>query len=146
MFKKILVPIDGSDFAWRALECALEVGKKFESELVFVYVIYPMASYGTWEMQGVEETFTSVNRELEKFAGGLLDEAKKRAAGYPYKVSTVVRSGNPAQQILEMADSDKCDGIVLGSRGLNKFAEMVVGSTTYNVVQHAKVPVITARN
>lgn len=145
MFKKILVPLDGSTFAWKALECALEVGKKFESELIFAYVIYPMASYGTWEIHGIGDSVTSVEGELEKFAGGLLEEAKKKAGGYPYKISTVIRTGNPAQQILEMAESENCDGIVIGSRGMNKFAEFLVGSTTFNVVQHAKVPVITAK-
>ena len=41
MFKKILVPVDGSETAWRALNNALEIGKKFESEIFVVNVIQP---------------------------------------------------------------------------------------------------------
>ena len=41
MFKKILVPVDGSETAWRALNNALEIGKKFESEILVVNVIQP---------------------------------------------------------------------------------------------------------
>ena len=77
MFKKILVPVDGSETAWRALNNALEIGKKFESEILVVNVIQPYNNAALLAVPLDHATINQGNSELEKVGDKVLELAKE---------------------------------------------------------------------
>ena len=86
MFKKILVPVDGSETAWRALNNALEIGKKFESEILVVNVIQPYNNAALLAVPLDHATINQGNSELEKVGDKVLELAKEMVGSYPHKV------------------------------------------------------------
>ena len=66
MFKKILVPVDGSETSWRALNNALEIGRKFNSEIVVVNVIQPYNNAALLAVPLDHSTISRGNSELER--------------------------------------------------------------------------------
>ena len=85
MFKKILVPVDGSEGSWRALHTAVELGKKFDSDLLVVNVIQPYNNAALLAIPLDHATVTQGNSELEKIGDKVLEMAEERLAYYPYK-------------------------------------------------------------
>lgn len=145
MFRKILVPIDGSESSMKAVACAAGLGKKCESEILLLHVLY-LGDYAPMELSAAsKELLASVEEELKNSAKGMFDKAQELIKGYPFKVSTMAEIGHTSEKILEVAQKENCDAIAVGTRGANKLSEVVVGSTTYHIVQHARVPVITVR-
>ena len=134
MFKKILVPVDGSETAWRALNNALEIGKKFESEILVVNVIQPDHA-----------TINQGNSELEKVGDKVLELAKEMVGSYPHKVEYDMEVGHPSERIIALSKKVEADAIVLGSRGLSGIAEFFLGSVSSKVSQYATVPVLIVK-
>ena len=98
MFKKILVPVDGSETAWRALNNALEIGKKFESEILVVNVIQPYNNAALLAVPLDHATINQGNSELEKVGDKVLELAKEMVGSYPHKVEYDMEVGQPRTQ------------------------------------------------
>jgi len=64
-------------------------------------------------------------------------------SGLKYK--SLIRCGGPGRTIVQVAQAEGCDIIVMGSRGLSDFAAMVMGSVTHRVLRHSSVPVLVVR-
>ena len=94
MFKKILVPVDGSETAWRALNNALEIGKKFESEILVVNVIQPYNNAALLAVPLDHATINQGNSELEKVGDKVLELAKEMVGSYPHKVEYDMEVGH----------------------------------------------------
>ena len=145
MFKKILVPIDGSETAWHALEQAVILGGKFDSELVVVNVIQPYNNAALLAVPFDYATINQGNSELEKIGDKVLAMAKEKLAGYPYIVEYNLEVGHPSERILSVAKKAGCDAIVIGSRGLSGIAEFLLGSVSSKVSQYATIPVLIVK-
>ena len=157
MFKKILVPVDGSETAWRALNNALEIGKKFESEILVVNVIQPYnnaallavpldhATIKYKPKSAVNPSNNSANSELEKVGDKVLELAKEMVGSYPHKVEYDMEVGHPSERIIALSKKVEADAIVLGSRGLSGIAEFFLGSVSSKVSQYATVPVLIVK-
>lgn len=141
MFKKILVPVDGSETAWRALNNALEIGKKFESEILVVNVIQPYNNAALLQ----HATINQGNSELEKVGDKVLELAKEMVGSYPHKVEYDMEVGHPSERIIALSKKVEADAIVLGSRGLSGIAEFFLGSVSSKVSQYATVPVLIVK-
>ena len=76
---------------------------------------------------------------------GFLQSAVKAVGDVPSTVSTETIAGDPAEAIIKIADTRKCDLIVMGSRGLGRLAGLVLGSVSQKVVSHAPCPVLIVR-
>lgn len=145
MFKKILVPVDGSETAWRALNNALEIGKKFESEILVVNVIQPYNNAALLAVPLDHATINQGNSELEKVGDKVLELAKEMVGSYPYKVEYDMEVGHPSERIIALSKKVEADAIVLGSRGLSGIAEFFLGSVSSKVSQYATVPVLIVK-
>ena len=145
MFKKILVPVDGSEGSWRALNDALEIGAKFGSELVIVNVIQPFNNAALLAMPGGSVILDRDNTELEEIGNHILELAKEKVGAYPYKADYLVEVGHPSERILAIAGKSTCDAIVIGSRGLSGIAEFFLGSVSSKVAQYANIPVLITK-
>lgn len=140
MFAKILVPIDGSECSWEALEKAIQLGKLFRSKIVVVHVIqHPIIPYsdnisGTI-IDKLVENLTSQGREL-------LYKAKSRIEEHGLEAYTLLESGQPADVIVEVAKRERVDLIVIGDKGVSRVRRFLLGGTSDAVVHHAKCPVL----
>jgi nucleotide-binding universal stress UspA family protein len=142
-FSKILVAIDGSDHAEKAFRHAMTLAQKFDSKVIVVHVMSPPAAgggMGNFPMQEVvRAAFDSAQILTSKFS--LIAQQE-----FGLAVETITAKGGAvADEILKAADSNKVDLIVMGSRGLSGFKELVLGSVSSAVVHRAKVPVLTVK-
>ena len=146
MYKKILVPIDGSDTAWKALDQAMVLGERFESDLVVVHVVEPYSGniaplITPWDSTELYQ----VNFALEEAGEKILDMAKKKLANYSKHVECILEVGHPSEEIINRSKVSGCDLIVIGSRGLSGIADFLLGGVSSSVVEYASVPVLIVR-
>ena len=145
MFKKILVPVDGSETSWRALSQAIALGEQFDGELIVVNVIQPYNNAALLAVPLDDATINQSNSELEKIGDQVLNMAKEKLAGFKNHVSYELEVGHPSERIVALAKKDGCDSVVIGSRGLSSIAEFFLGSVSAKVSQYATVPVLIVK-
>ena len=145
MFKKILVPVDGSEGSWRALDTAVELGKKFGGELHVINVIQPYNNAALLAVPLDHATVSQGNSELEKIGDKVLEMAQERLRTYEGETKFSLEVGHPSERIIAMAKKTGADAIVIGSRGLSGIAEFFLGSVSSQVAQYANVPVLIVK-
>lgn len=147
MFQKILVPVDGSDTAWKALKTAAALASRFQGEIRVFTVMEPYNSLSLFQITLDQNLLDRSNREMKKASLAVLDTAKEKLTEYGFhgKVSYEDGEGNPAELILEKSREDGCDSVVIGSRGLSGVEEFLLGSVSSKVSQYAKVPVMVVK-
>ena len=147
MFKKIVVPVDGSESAWRALEQAVALGKAFAGELVVVTVIQPYNNAALLAVPLDHNIISQSNADLEQVGNEVLHRAEEKITeiGFDGKVSYHMEVSHPSERILAVSKSKDADAIVLGSRGLSGIAEFFLGSVSSKISQYADVPVLIVK-
>ncbi|MGL5207328.1 MAG: universal stress protein [Acidaminococcaceae bacterium] len=145
MFKKILVPVDGSETSWRALSQAVSLAEKFEGEIIVVNVIQPYNNAALLAVPLDDATINQSNSELEKIGDQVLNTAKEKLAGAVINASFELEVGHPSEKIIAYAKKEACDSIVIGSRGLSGIVEFFLGSVSSKVSQYASVPVLIVK-
>lgn len=145
MFKKILVPIDGSETSWRALEEAQLLAEKFFGELCIINVIQPYNNAALLAVPLDQATITQGNNELQKIGDKVLSIAKDKVAGFKGKVDFILEVGHPSERIIALSKKESFDSIVVGSRGLSGIAEFFLGSVSSKVAQYATIPVLIVK-
>lgn len=147
MFQKILVPVDGSDTAWKALKTAAALASRFQGEIRVFTVMEPYNSLSLFQITLDQNLMDRSNREMKKASLAVLDTAKEKLTEYGFhgKVSYEDGEGNPAELILEKSREDGCDSVVIGSRGLSGIEEFLLGSVSSKVTQYAEVPVFVVK-
>lgn len=142
MAKRVLVPLDGSEQSEHALAHSLS---EFPGEfLVLLHVINPArAGYGA--QAGIPSFSEEWYEEQEATAEGLFEEARERAAGHDVTVETDTEVGQPARAIVEYAEANDVDQIVMGSHGREGVARVLLGSVAETVVRRSPVPVTVVR-
>lgn len=141
MLSKILVPVDGSENAFRAFEHALFLSKSTGAHLTALHVIESPPTVYVGSQKLLNELLSNYRKESAK----ILDKCKVEADKNGVKIETVIAEGDAASGITGYAQKGGFDLIVLGSRGLGRFKEMVLGSTSSKVLQHAKCPVMVVK-
>ena len=150
MYSHILVPIDGSDHALRALDHAADIAKRYAAKLTLLHVVreqpYGRLRSEVTEYERIEHIYLTESNLLELVGKDLLDAAEKRARnnGAP-EVVALVEQGSPARVIADHAASYSVDLIVMGTRGLGDLPSMLVGSVSHKVIHLSDVPVMTVR-
>ncbi|HEY7081579.1 MAG TPA: universal stress protein [Nitrososphaeraceae archaeon] len=144
MLSKILVAVDGSETSKRAFEYASFLAEKCNTSLLIVNIPDIFERVGS-SSKKLEE----IAKKIEKGEIGnkaMLKKFESQAKEYGIKdVYTIKQRGNVAEEILKIADKEKVDMIVLGSRGLSTAKVFLLGSVSHKVVQHAKCPVTVVR-
>ena len=141
MFRSILVAVDNSPAAERALDEAIDLARAEGARLTLINVATPpkVLFPSTYVVPLTSE------EEQEQEAQKVLDAAEARVPdGVP--VSTVVRTGPAVEAILERAEQGQHDLIVMGSRGLGAAGALLLGSVSRGVLAHSPVPVLIARH
>ncbi|MFV9672981.1 MAG: universal stress protein [Acidimicrobiia bacterium] len=148
MVSHILVAVDGSSHAERAVEFAADLAVRYEADLTVLNVVsyastVPLALGAYAELEGLyAESRTVLQSAGEKIVESAADKA--RGLGVT-KVLTAVELGSPAQTICETAKAIEADIVVMGRRGLGDFSGLFLGSVTHKVAHTADCTVVTVK-
>ncbi|SFB68258.1 Nucleotide-binding universal stress protein, UspA family [Halobiforma haloterrestris] len=137
MYETILFPTDGSDHAETVAEHALDVATTRDAA-VHVLSVVDDRSFLVLDDERVEQ----VRKDLEANAREATDAAATAAADQGLEVETAVDTGHPAECIVDYAEANDVDLIVMGTSG-DDYENNVVGSVSQRVVRQSPVPVLT---
>jgi nucleotide-binding universal stress UspA family protein len=133
---KILAAYDGSGESERALDWAANLAKGLEGSSVTILSVAPTLDAAPHIADAVDP---SSNVERHRIQA---EKAAARLAGSDVKAQTLVRAGNPAEEILNVADEQGFDVVILGHRGISATRRFLMGSVSERVVRHASRPVL----
>ena len=137
MYKKILVPTDGSEFAKKAQQHALFLANVTGAEIVAVSVTENTFVNGL----PLDDEVYLLNQVLKERSEENLEEFDKLNED-DLKITHVIKEGSPAKCILEVAKEEDVDLIVMGSSGKSGFDRFIMGSVADKVVNSAKCAVL----
>ena len=137
MYKKILVPTDGSEFAKKAQKHALFLSKVSGAEIIAISVTENNFVNGL----PLDDEVYQLNQILKERSEENLKEFYKLNED-ELKITHIVREGSPAKVILEVAKEENIDLIVMGSSGKSGFDRFIMGSVADKVVNSAKCAVL----
>lgn len=144
MFKKILVPTDGSDLALSAASTAAQLAKSQGAQVIGVYVIdpFPYIGIGDASAAGLQAYLA----ESRSVAGQALEALGKvcAAEGVAFAGDTIERNV-VYEGIIETAQAEGCDLIVMASHGRQGVKALILGSVAQKVLTYAKVPVLIVK-
>ena len=151
IYRRIMIATDGSENAKKAVSSGLEVAKLSEADVYAVHVM-PTDSFSSISddprMPPWEELYEALKEEGEDIIGYVEQEGKDAGV----RVESVLLEGDPAHEILEFAENNLIDLIVLGTMGVvvdtfgtGAIERFLLGGVAENVVRHSKVQVLVVR-
>jgi nucleotide-binding universal stress UspA family protein len=139
MYSDILVPTDGSDASAVALDHALSLATQYDARVHGLYVV-------DWEPYGlVEEGKSIVVDSLHDEGAAAVASIEEAAESAGVDVRTSVVEGDIHRHIVDYADDEGIDLIVMGTHGRRGLDRLILGSVTERVVRSSPVPVLTVR-
>jgi nucleotide-binding universal stress UspA family protein len=145
MYKRILIPIDGSRTASRGLDEAIALARQLKATLRVLNLTGDFPA--TAEMAGGID-YEQYRPGLNQFGRSLLDKASTQATAQGVVAETSLhdlRGGRVADAIVEEAISSHCDLIVIGTHGRRGLSRALLGSDAEIVMRHSPVPVLLVR-
>lgn len=139
MYKKILLAVDGSEHSLRATKEVSKIASLVSDCIIEVIFVadYDKAKNEVLHSHGKEELELSRRKKL------LPMEEQLRTNNLSYQIK--ILHGEPAPTIVDYANKEKFELVVLGSRGLNSLQEMVLGSVSHKVVKRVNCPVLIVK-
>ncbi|MET3696420.1 nucleotide-binding universal stress UspA family protein [Bacillus oleivorans] len=139
MYKKILLATDGSEHSKRAAENAIHIAKYSpNSKIDVVYVVDPDKVKSdvlkNWNSADIGEKHKDRIKDVERMA---------QEAGVSYKLT--ILHGDPGPVIVDYANKNNHEIVIIGSRGLNVLQEFVLGSVSHKVAKRANCPVLIVK-
>lgn len=132
---KIAVAVDGSENAVRAAKHAILLASCLpEASLEVIMVI-------DYDKAKDERLLTQSPESLALKREQKLHPILELASEHQVEATSIVLKGKPSQEIIQYVNEAEIDQLVVGSRGLNSFQEMIVGSVSHKVMKHANCPV-----
>ena len=143
MFAKLLVPVDGSEAALKAVAAAGEMARRFDSRVMLLHVQHLpeglMAASGLAGMVALPEATVEALGQ----AGQEVLQAARTTLHVPEdRVTEAVLLGHPAETICRVAQEGGYDLIIMGRRGLSEVRGFLLGSVSDRVIHHAACPVL----
>jgi nucleotide-binding universal stress UspA family protein len=140
--RRILCPVDFSDYSRRALDHAIAIARWYESTVTALYVFSsaPVASFGPGPVVLEPIVLTPADRD-QLLADTLAFVEAETAPGVAIKA--VVREGNAAAEIVDQATKMNADLLVIGTHGRSGFERLLLGSVAEKVLRKARCPVLT---
>jgi nucleotide-binding universal stress UspA family protein len=145
MYRKILVPLDGSKLAECALPHAVDMAKAYSAEMVLVSVTEEVEGFravSDASQSSEERLIPEAGGKLEEQARKYLDRVAKGIAKEGVEVATEVQFGKPADGIMVAAMLYDCDVIVMSSHGRSGVSKWTHGSVAEKVFRVSHTPVL----
>jgi len=145
-FGKIIVAFDGSKDSTKAVRLAASLASRFGSSLVLVHV-YPSPAIGFSAASGMPIPDYGDLEDAAKASGqAVLSKGMDFAKELGIKVKgELIEAPSVVEAIVNFSDTEKADLIVVGTRGMTGFKQLIIGSVSSGLVSHAKCPVLVAR-
>ena len=142
VLRKILIATDGSETAEKAANFGIQIVRLSGAKVYAVYVIDTTPYYSIpldqiWSKE--------VYEQLEQMGNEITSNVEKTAKAAGLEAESIVLKGDPAARIVNFAEEQSVDMIVVGSHGIGGFERLVIGSVSEKVVRHAKIPVLVFR-
>ena len=148
MYKKILLPTDGSENAEKAAEHAFLLGSRSGAEIMVLNVVETPRFTGV-RSEDREELMNRLKKEgqnsFDRIKNILLRRRSEGKCEKDINLNFEFREGSPADQILKTIEEENIDMVIMGTsgkRGLNRF---LLGSVAENTMRSAKIPVLVVR-
>jgi nucleotide-binding universal stress UspA family protein len=147
MYKHILIPTDGSDLSEKAVRHGVLLARAVKAKVTSITVLSPSQLFKL-----EPDKFTELpeeygyKKELESFANKCLDQVKTAALAQDVSCDVMyVEHDHPYQAIIDAANNQHCDLIVMASHGRHGISAIVLGSETVKVLTHSTIPVLVCR-
>ena len=137
-FKKILVPLDGSKYSEKALQRACELVNAFGSKLILIYVVEKSIPVNLLD----RKEYLSL---LQKFGNKTLKTANDVVSKKGIAAKSLLKEGNIATEIDKVVKSEKCDLIIVGSKGLGAVTRFLLGSVSSKLAQSSSCSVMIVK-
>ncbi len=154
MYKKILVPLDGSRFGNRALKYAVDLAQKYQASVLLTQVIQPTRPVPPVDPTGLtspvaseitfEQAADADRRNLsraKRYLAGKVRELKAKGIAAEYRAV----EGDAARDIILVARKNKADLIVMTTHGRSGFRRAIMGSVADKVIRESGDPVLVVR-
>ena len=142
--KKILIPIDGSDSSLESLKYASSFASEFNIAVYLMAVVE--MQHSIYDVYAEENVLIQRESDILAIVNKRLDETEKKGKEMGIKsIITVTQSGIPYKKIVEFANEEKIDLIVMGTHGRSGIAHFLIGSVTEKVIRTAPCPVLVIR-
>jgi nucleotide-binding universal stress UspA family protein len=138
--KRILVPVDFTEYSNRALDFAAQIARPFKAKIRLLHVIEQF-TYSVTDTIQVVDHYPALKTIAEPLLKSLETNLKKKGIA----VDSQIQSGRPYMAILEQARKGRPDLIVMGTHGRTGVQHLVMGSVAERVVRLAPCPVLTVR-
>ncbi len=143
MYKKILIPLDGSELAKKALDHGEKLARIFGSEIILFQVVPFMPIYGSPELVTPLIIDERQKEAVEKYLSNLADELKEKGL----KASAMVKTGQQvAVEIIDFAKEIGADLIIMSTHGRSGITRWVLGSVALKVLTRAETPILLLRS
>jgi nucleotide-binding universal stress UspA family protein len=142
MFKKILCPIDFSEFTDEILEYALDITKKYGAELHLIHIIPNLNYFTPYESFFTPENLIVVEKNMEAEVNKDFDAIINKI-DIPAK--KVIRTGAAFVEIIDYVKTESIDLIIMGTHGRTGLEHILIGSVAERVIRKAPCPVLTVR-
>jgi nucleotide-binding universal stress UspA family protein len=148
-FSKIMVGIDGSEESINAADYAIAISNKYNAELIAINILTSDIGYA-YSSPGVESPPLTVKEIIllaEDEAKKWFDEIKEKAdeSGIRFKSETIMAKKSAASTILDYAEEQNINLIVVGTRGRSGIKKMLLGSVASDLVTYAACPVLVVK-
>jgi nucleotide-binding universal stress UspA family protein len=145
MYKRILLPTDGTELCERAVLHGIALAKVVGATVVGVTVTQPLHSALPWKMVP-KDLAGIIYSETVKLAEEKLAAVRRLALAAGVQAESVRESNDhPWEAILKAADRKQCDLIVMATHGRRGVSAVVLGSETQKILTHSSIPVLVVR-
>jgi nucleotide-binding universal stress UspA family protein len=140
--RHILAPTAFSDYSKKAISDAFELARTFGATLSLLHVLEPSPYLGEFTLPTMGEELLG---DLERQASAALAQVLPEAQQAKIEVTRAVAIGSPSQKIVETAEAEHVDLIVMATHGRTGLSHLLIGSVAERVVRTAPCPVLTIR-
>lgn len=142
VLRKILIATDGSENAKKAADFGIQIAGLSGAKIYAAYVIDTTPYYSipldqVWSKE--------VYEQVEKMGHEITADVEKTSKAAGLEAESIVLKGDPVEKIVNFAEEQNVDMIIVGSHGMGEFERLVIGSVSEKVVRHAKVQVLVVR-
>lgn len=145
MFKRILLPTDGSELSTRAVLAGVSFAREVGAEVVGVTALPDFKTFSANAdlIESTEDEYLAASETRgSKTLAGIADAARAAGVGHTLQL---VRSDDPHEAILRTARDRGCDLIIMASHGRRGVGGLLLGSETQKVLLHSAIPVLVYR-
>ena len=143
MYKRIMVPTDASEYSRRALITGLELARKFQAEVVVLFVSYTPEAY--WGYNPAYKVFEIAKDKIEETAEQTLKASLRGIDVSGVTLKKKIIQGHASTVILEEISNEAIDLVVMGSHGYGPIAGSVLGSVSQRVLRKSRCPVLIVK-